>query len=372
MLAVIKCLGHGGAERLLVDMVANADHVAFDYEVAYVLAAENALVPEIRAGSTPVHDLGAAHNWDLRWMAGLRRLLVQGRFDVVHFHLPYSAAFGRLVVASLLPSRRPVVVYTEHSLWNKMAVPLRALNRAAIGLDRALVVVSQPARDALPRALRSRARVVVHGVDLSRSAALVARRQQVREDLRAELGVPDGELLYVTVANLRAEKGYDVLLEAVALTAERGLPIRFAAAGRGPLEAELATRCSALELDERFRFLGPRDDVLELLTGADAFVLPSRHEGLPVTLMEATSVGAPVVATAVGGVPQVLSDGIDALLVPPEDPRALARALERIGSDPALRLRLGRAARARSTLFDVAEASRRIESIYHQVAGGHQ
>ena len=106
VLLVIKCLGYGGAERLLVDMVATVDRSRFNYEVAYVLREQDALVPAIRAGGTPVHSLGAAHNADLRWMAALRRLLVTGRYDVVHFHLPYAAAFGQLVVASL-PALRP-------------------------------------------------------------------------------------------------------------------------------------------------------------------------------------------------------------------------------------------------------------------------
>ena len=133
VLLVIKCLGYGGAERLLVDMVATVDRSRFNYEVAFVLREQDALVPAIRAGGTPVHSLGAAHNADLRWMAALRRLLVTGRYDVVHFHLPYAAAFGQLVVASLPRSDRPGVVYTEHSLWDRAKLVNRVLLRASMG-----------------------------------------------------------------------------------------------------------------------------------------------------------------------------------------------------------------------------------------------
>ena len=103
----------------------------------------------------------------------LRRLLVAGRFDVLHAHLPYTAAFGRLVDLTVPRALRPVVVYTEHSLWNKAAVLTKALNRSTVGVDRALIVVSVAARG-LARALRGRARVVVHGVDRTRFAALRA------------------------------------------------------------------------------------------------------------------------------------------------------------------------------------------------------
>ena len=150
VLLVIKVLGHGGAERLLVDMVAKRDAAAFDYEVAYVLASEDGLAATIAADGTPVHALAARGNWDLRWVARLRALLVAGRYDVVHFHLPYTASLGRLGVATLPRSQRPAIVYTEHSAWDKMAVLVKALNRSTIGMDQSLIVVSEAAHQALP------------------------------------------------------------------------------------------------------------------------------------------------------------------------------------------------------------------------------
>ncbi|MGO8873583.1 MAG: glycosyltransferase, partial [Acidimicrobiales bacterium] len=320
ILLVIKVLGYGGAERLLVDMVARGDTGSFHYEVAYVLASEDGLVAAIAADGTPVHALGAAGNWDLRWVGRLRSLVLDGRFDVVHFHLPYTASLGRLAVASLPRASRPAIVYTEHSVWDKMAVLVKALNRATIGLDQSLIVVSQAAHEALPGGLRDHARVIVHGVDLSRADALIARRAEVREQVRGELGVRDGELLALTVANLRPEKGYDVLLDAARLVADRNLPVRFVSVGRGPLADELERRRVELGLGDRLRFLGERDDVLRLLVGSDLFVLPSHQEGLPVTLMEATSTGTAIVATAVGGVPQAIEDGHSGLVIRPGDP----------------------------------------------------
>jgi glycosyltransferase involved in cell wall biosynthesis len=368
VLLVIKCLGYGGAERLLVDMVTSVDPRHFDYEVAYVQRDQDALVPAIRTSGTRVHALGAAHNADLRWMAALRRLLVTGRYDVVHFHLPYAAAFGQLVVASLPRRARPGVVYTEHSLWDRARFVNRALLRSSMASGERLVAVSQAAFDALPASLQQRATIVVHGVDLSVSDSLISRRPELRARVRAELDIADDKLLFMTVANLRPEKGYDVLLDAAKAIADWDLPIRIAAVGRGPLADALRTRQVDLELGDRFQFLGQRDDVLQLLAGADAFVLASRHEGLPVALMEATSVGLPIVASDVGGVPQVLEDEVDALLVPPGDPSLLAQAMKRLASDPELRDRLGRQAKRRSSMFDITAASHAVGDIYLQVA----
>jgi glycosyltransferase involved in cell wall biosynthesis len=209
--------------------------------------------------------------------------------------------------------------------------------------------------------------MVVHGVDLSRSDALMARRAHLRADVRAELGVGAGELLFMTVANLRPQKGYQVLLSAARTMADRGLPVRIAAVGSGPLRTTLEASHAALALGDRFQFLGPRADVLELLAGSDAFVLASLYEGLPVALMEATSIGLPIVATSVGGVPQMLEDEVDALLVPPGDPGILVEAMTRLAKDPELRERLGRRAKLRSSMFDIGQANRTVGEIYHRV-----
>ncbi|MDR3647635.1 MAG: glycosyltransferase [Acidimicrobiales bacterium] len=374
VLLLIKGLGLGGAERLLVDVVAARDRERFDYEVAYVLAAQDALVPAMEATGVPVHDLGGSASADLRWTAALRRLLVRGRFDVLHSHLPYTAALGRLVALTLPRRSRPVLVYTEHSLWNKAAVVTKAFNRATVGVDQALVVVSVAARDALPVTLRSRARVVVHGVDRTRFTPLLKQRTALRRVVRDELGVADDEVLALTVANLRSEKGYDVLLEAARLTVAAGAPVRFFSVGRGPLLADLERAADAGGLAGHLRFLGARTDTPRLMAGADLFVLPSHQEGLPVALMEAMSAGLPVVATTVGGVPDVITDGVEGLLVPPGRAELLAEAVQRLARDPALRTRLADASSQRSALFDVRGAARAIESLYGELlhARGHR
>jgi glycosyltransferase involved in cell wall biosynthesis len=370
VLLLIKCLGYGGAEQLLVDVVANRDDDAFDYEVAYVLAAENGLVPAVEASGVTVHALGARGNGDLGWMARLRRLLITGDYDLVHFHLPYAAALGRLVALTVPKNRRPILMYTEHSLWGKTPIAVRGLNRIAIGHDGSLIAVSKAAGDALPGPLRERATVVVHGIDQGRAAGLRARRDAVRLEVRAELGVPDGAVLALSVANLRSEKGYDVLLEAARRVLDSGAAVHFAAVGRGPQAAEVEALHASLALGERFLLLGPRSDALRLMAGADVFVLASHHEGLPVTIMEATSVGLPIVTTAVGEIPNFLTNGEDALIVPPGDPVALAGAIGRLVADESLRRRLGQGALVHSAMFDVARAVTDIEVIYTRLLAG--
>jgi hypothetical protein len=121
ILHVIKGLGLGGAERLLVDMLARGDRESFEYEAAYVLKRYGDLAAAMRSTMTPVSDLGARGDWDAAWMLSLRRLIVDRDPDVVHFHLPYTAALGRLAVRTIPHGARPRVVYTEHSMWDQVA-----------------------------------------------------------------------------------------------------------------------------------------------------------------------------------------------------------------------------------------------------------
>ena len=257
ILLFIKCMGYGGAERLLVHMVRHGDRDRFQYEVAYMLEDFDALVPQLTDAGVPVHSLGAASNRDLGWTLRLRALLRQGDFDVMHSHLPHAATLGRMVAAvSTTPGRRPALVYTEHSMWDKMSVAVKVLNRATIGLDDRLLVVSQAAKESLPPSLRRHATVVVHGIEMEPVRQARADREIARREVRQEFGLADGELLALTVANLRREKGHDVLLRAAAIVGERGVPLHFLDVGQGPLREELEAQHASLALGERFRFVG--------------------------------------------------------------------------------------------------------------------
>ncbi len=252
-------------------------------------------------------------------------------------------------------------------MWDKMAVAIKALNRVTIGLDDRLIVVSEACRQSLPQTLRRRARVVVHGIELEPIRDAMRRRDELRQALRAELGVPDEELLVMTVAGLRWPKGYDVLLPAARAALDRNAAVRFVAIGDGALRRDLEAQHAALSLGERFVFLGEREDVPRLLPAADIFAIPSRIEGLPLALMEAVCAGLPIVATDVGEMPNLLTDGINALVVPAEQPQALADALVELANNADLRTRLGAAALGLGDRFDVRRCVQEVESVYDEL-----
>ena len=362
VLWLAKGLGPGGAERLLVALAERLRGARFDLSAAYLLAEKDHLVPELRSAGVGTVCLGGSGS-GAGWAGRFRRLVAEGRPDVVHVHAPQPAAVARPVVRSF-GRLRPALVYTEHNTWGGYRLATRLANAATYPLDDYRLVVSEEALSSIPRLLRARSEVLVHGIDLDGARSRSVRR----DDVRAELGVGDGEVLVVTVANLREHKDYPTLLAAARLVARSGLPVRFAAAGQGPLEGTVRSEVSRLGLGGSFSLLGYRADALDVLAAADVFCLSSRAEGYPVALMEALALGRPVVATAVGGVAHAVRSGVEGVLVPPSSPEALAAALIEVADDPARREAMGRAAAERAVLFDVARAAERHAELYEELA----
>jgi glycosyltransferase involved in cell wall biosynthesis len=361
VLWVIKGLGPGGAERLLVSVARAADKEAVSYEVAYVLPWKDHLVGAVTDAGVPCHLIGGRRGLaDPRWLLRLRRLLRRD-FDIVHVHSPAVAAAVRPLVRSM--RHRPALVATEHNLWSSFGRVTRATNRASLALDDLHLAVSDEVRDSMSPRARARTQVVVHGVPVD---DLQARRAD-RATQRRALGLRDGDIAVTTVANMRWTKDYPTLLRAaVAVTAEHP-DVTFLAAGQGPLEAKIRAMAGTLGLGDRFRVLGYVEDTAALLSASDVFVLASLVEGLPIAVLEAMAVGLPVVATAVGGTPKAVTDGIEGRLVPAGQPEALATAIGEVVSQPELRASLGAAAALRVRDFDIERASRHLESLYAEI-----
>lgn len=357
LLHVVKGLGPGGAERLLVSMAGATDPAVATCEVAYVLDRKQHLVAELETAGWRTHLLAGGRGMaDPRWIGRLLRLA--RRFDVVHLHSPAVAAIARPMLRAVVPRVR--LVSTEHNVWTSHARPTRVLNGLTAALDHRRLAVSEGVRASMWARLRPGCEVLEHGVPL---AALRARRGE-RAQARATLGVTDDDVLVVTVANLRAQKDYPNLFAAAAAAIGREPRLRFVAIGQGPLEAELRTALAALGLGDRFTMLGYHPDPPAIVAGADLFTLGSRHEGLPIALVEAMAMGVAPVATAVGGVAEIVTDGRDGLLVPSRDPHALADALVRLAQDPAERQRLAEGASTRAADHDIVAAADRLVAVY--------
>lgn len=357
VLWLIKGLGPGGAERLLVAAASHVDRERFSYRAAYLLPWKDHLAGDLERAGVPVTCLGVRRPWDPRWVGRLRRLVREGDFSVVHAHLPYAGIGARLGLGG---RGRPAIVYTEHNTWERYRPATRRLNSATFRRNDAVIAVSEGVGASIRRRDPPPVHVIPNGVD----AEALRHGALSRAAAREALGLPAGVPVVGTVGGLTPKKGHAFLVRAArevvrevpdALFVIVGLP-----AQPGPVEEEIAR----LGMDRHVRLAGYQPDAARLMPAFDVFCLPSLFEGLPVSLLEAMALGLPSVATRVGGVPEVATDQGDALLVPPGDAAALARALATLLRDPERGARIGERARATAERFGLARAVRRTEELY--------
>jgi glycosyltransferase involved in cell wall biosynthesis len=359
VLMLTKGLGRGGTERLLVDAVRHLDRSRYRVEVAYLLPWKDALVEEVRDAGLPVHCLDARHATSVAWIGRLRRLVRTHDIAIVHTHMPSTAVAARVALAA----GRPVIIHTEHNLWGRYRPLTRWANRLTYRRNRAVIAVS----GGVASSIRSRVPVdvVLHGVELHRARF----DSSAGSHARTTLGLGSHEPVIGTVGNFTAKKDHATLLHATAHVRERLPAVRLVLVGSGPLETELRETVAALGLEANVLFAGSRGDVPAILPAFDVFALSSRFEGLPIALLEAMASGRACVATRVGGIPEVITDGLDGVLVEPGNPHQLAAEVIDLLGDGARREELGRHALARAGDFEVAGAVRRIERVYDEALG---
>jgi glycosyltransferase involved in cell wall biosynthesis len=280
---------------------------------------------------------------------------------LVHAH---AGAWRPAAVACAL-LRKPRLVYTEHGRDPRAPKWRTAIERwCSRRTDRATAVSNALAAELrrsldLPR----EPRVIANGVE-----ALTPGRRD-RENLRRSLGLLPGQVLGLTVGRLERAKDHALLLRAFSSIAAEIPQLHLALVGAGSLESDLRAQAAGLGLRDRTTFAGYHDDVTDWLKAADFFVLSSAHEGLPLSLLEAMAHGLPVVATAVGGIPEVLQGSGAGLLVPPGDEGTLGRAMANLAREPELRRQMGSRAQERSGSFSLDGMIDRYCDLYESVLG---
>jgi glycosyltransferase involved in cell wall biosynthesis len=283
--------------------------------------------------------------------------------DLVHAHLPLAGVAARL--AGRLAG--VPVVYTEHNLQERYHPLTRRTNLATWRLQRAAVAVSAEVAESIARHAPPGVpvRVVHNGIETGPPDEVGGRA------VRAALGVPPGVPLVGTVAVFRRQKRLDLWLETARRIAEREPSARFVLVGDGPLRGEIEALAARLGLAGRVAFPGLQDDVRPWLTALDLYLMTSEFEGLPLALLEAMAAGRAVVVTAVGGVPEAVTDGESGAVLPFGDVAALAAAALALLADPGRRAELGAAAQRRvAESFGIRRMAAELEALYREVLAG--
>jgi glycosyltransferase involved in cell wall biosynthesis len=363
VLHTITGLRIGGAERLVVAATAGLPRARFESAVC-CLAERGPLADEAERSGSPVWCIGEFPG--LRHPLAFRRLvgtIASFRPHIVHTHLQSANLYGRL--AAILTGV-PIIVSTEHNVYASKPRRYIAVERMLARRTRALIAVSAEVR----RSLAEQLRIDPRGIRLIHNG--VPDRQpspdRVRK-LRARIPGLPGELVLGSVASLTPKKGLVFLIRALAMLAARGRPASLVVAGEGPNRQRLESLAAELGVSGRVLFLGDSRHVEDVFDAIEVFVLPSLVEGLPLALLEAMRAGKPVVATSVGGVPEVVTSDVNGLLVEPGNTEQLADAIELMARSPELRATLG--SRARETVereFTERQYLTTLASLYDELA----
>ena len=362
---LVHLVGPGGGETMAVESAIHLDAERFDrvlcvgrwHELEDVEPAAG-MLRRVRASGARILHLHRSSRLAIWAWWPLLRLLRRERVQILHGHM-----FGSNVWACILGrlARVPVVVCHEH-MWSYGGGRLRALiDRWLISRwSDAFIAVSEAGLRSMVDVERIRPQDVVL---LRNGVPALPPGDPLR--VRQELAIGPDQPVIVSVGTLRSEKAYEVLIEAAASLSAPVPGLRVLIAGEGEERPKLERLIEELGMAEVVTLLGVRGDVPDLLAAADLAVCCSDFEGGPLAVMEYMSAELPVIATRVGGLPELIREDENGLLIPPRDSAALAEAAQRLLADPPLCQRMGRAGRAlREDEYGIDVYVRRLSDLY--------
>jgi len=357
----------GGPEKQIVEHLKRLDNAAYSSLLISFLedGRENQILSQAQKAGICQHGIPMGGPFDIRAWLRLRRFVGAEAVALLCVHGYKSTVMGAWIHKTLgIPTLAFSRGYTAENL--KVAA-YQYCDRLALRLLTGVVCVSEGQRRKLAAlGVHPKRSWVVHNA--AQVPATLPDAERTRLEVRRNFGFPADARLCVSAGRLSPEKGHADLLRAIAEVGDRAPGWYFLLCGDGPCRDRLQQQILALQLGPRVVLAGFRTDIQDIFQATDLFVLPSHSEGLPNVVLEAFALGKPVVATSVGGVPEIIEDGSNGALVPPHRPGLLAEAMVRCFQQPSKMASWGQAARRTvETRFTFEEQNRRLEAVYAEI-----
>lgn len=373
ILNVIESLGRGGAEQALVNLLPTLCNRGIKCEVA-VLWSPHSLVTDLEKQGISVHCLNIRHRWSiLAALSKITKLLHKGHFDIVHAHLFFAGFYTALThPLAPLPSR----IVSFHNLGYESYPASNLWKRFRKQVDRWLtqtwidghIAVSQAVAHSYSTHLELPYLEVIHNAFPLNAlqSNLTLNRQQVRATYQANLD----DFIIIVPGRLVPEKGHRFLFQAIQILQKNKLFPKLLVFGDGPLQNELHQQITTARLERQVLLHPaiPHQELMQILQCSDIFVMASLFEGFGLAPAEAMALERPVICSQVGGLTDLIENGVSGILVPPANPEALAEAIAKLIVNPTLREQLGKAGRKRiETCFNVEVIADRYVQYYQKI-----
>ncbi|MEW5768499.1 MAG: glycosyltransferase [bacterium] len=300
------------------------------HHVAVTCPKEAPLFKKCQRSGLTTYPVKMRGEWDMASAWQIARLIHKEKPQIIHIHSAHAHTLAQIALAFTFNSR-PKVVLSRRVDFHIKKNPISYF-KYRWGIDRIMAISSGIKQVLIQDGLAEEKIEVVHsGIDLSRFEV-----KGKAEYLYPELGLDPTQPIAGIIAALAPHKDHANFLKAASIVSSRLPRVKYLVVGEGELRKDLEVLCQEQGIDDKVRFLGFREDVIQILTILDLFVLSSYLEGLCTSLLDAQAAGVPIVATRTGGVPEIIKDGVNGLLVPPQDPKSLAEAIIRLLKDKVL------------------------------------
>jgi glycosyltransferase involved in cell wall biosynthesis len=341
VLHIIKSLGRGGAEMLLPETLRQHDQQKFKFHYIYFLPWKNQMVSAIEEEGGTVVCIPAKNNASI--LLAVRKIAAYVRkhnIQLIHCHLPWAGMAGRMVGRLTgVP-----VVYTEHNKWERYHKLTYLMNKFTFGSQQRVIAVSAEVANSI-KTNYGKANPLVQVVANGTDTAKYSRSQNVGNDIRKELSIPATATVIGIACVFRVQKRLGAWLEIAKALHAKHPDTFFIIVGDGPLREEIHTKAKALDTDKYVFFAGLQTETRPYFKAMDIFMMSSEFEGLPIALLEAMSMNCVPACTTAGGIPEVIKEGENGVLVPVQEPMQLVDRLSALLQQPGQVAKMKQAAR---------------------------
>ncbi len=359
VLRVVSNLGTGGVQRRLVSLLPYIDNKKFNITVCAFK--DGPLKQTLTEVGSKVFIVPRKFKFDPLCIIRLFKIIKSEKIQIVHTHAHKPNTTAR--IAAIL-ARAPVIIANEHNVDEWKSTFQKLIDCFLSRFTNRIIVVSKGVQKfcqstGIPSC---KFRLIYNGVEVDKF-----KNKNFREIKRKELGINENACVVGTVGRIHPQKGHEFLIQVVEKLLVEHQSLIFLIIGEGYLKNEFILKVKSLNLSKNILFLGEREDIPELLSCMDIFVLPSIREGFPNTILEAMASSLPVVATDVGGVRELIIANETGFIVPPADIPALYESLSKLIKDKDLRVQMGNAGFERVKEFSIEKMAKETEDLYQEL-----